>query len=89
MAKRFDSERILKLANDQYPDSFILEQDKTLNADEDLTQLLAKFVAATVKDLYGSDSSDNANLERIAAAFEQSAATPDNIARALRKNQRA
>ena len=77
---------ILRVLGGVYPSSHVKNQVKHLRG-EAPAELLGRYVAAVVFDLYDEDSSDEANLSRIAQALEFGAATLERVSRGLLKGR--
>ena len=80
-------QEIFKAAGRVYPDHFLQRQfEQTGPAFEELstTEALAGYIAKELEELYHPDSSDAANLQRIAGSLERSAHLLEKVVAELR-----
>ncbi len=84
MKSQLSKEDILQMSSERFPDSFVLTQARELRG-EPPVELLSRYIAAVVFDLYGEGSDDAANLKRIAHELEVGSATLERVAGRLRE----
>ncbi len=84
MSSKFSRIDILQMLNDLYTDSFILKQAAEVQSVPPVVAL-GRYVASVVVDLYGRDSNEGANRERIAQALDLGADTLARMAGRLRE----
>ena len=85
MRGQLSKEDILQILSERFPDSFVLAQASELHGELSV-ELLSRYIAAVVFDLYGEGSDDDANLKRIAHELEVGAATLERVAARLRED---
>lgn len=88
MTKTLGTSNFLEMANDLYGGSYVLEQAEPMSQTMTTKQALARCISLTVMDLTGPTSSDEANLQRIASAFEYDSLMLQSIASGLHKRRK-
>ena len=84
MRTQLSKAEVLRMLNERFSGSSIKDQVGRLDG-ETPTELLGRYVVAVVADLYGEDSDDVANRERIAHGLEVGSDTLRRLARRMRE----
>ena len=86
MSSRLSRADVLRIVNEPFPDSLVAKQAQRLDG-ETPDELLGRYVAAIVADLYCDRSDDAANLARLAQGLEFASAKLERLARRLRQRK--
>jgi hypothetical protein len=86
MGERLGVDKLLSLACEQYRDHIVREQAVNVGHDDKPVELLGRYIASEINDLYDPASSDEANVRRVVFALDNGAATLKQVANALRKH---
>ena len=84
MSSQLSRVDVLRIVNEPFPDSLVSNQVWQLDSGTP-DELLGRYVAALVTDLYGDRSDDAANLARIAQGLEFGTAKLEHLVRRLRQ----
>lgn len=78
-------ESLIKEANSAFSGNIVLQQYRLEASTKRPSQLLAQYLVAEMRDLYGLESSDYQNSRRIASNLDMASARLEDVARYLRE----